>query len=299
MKYCDIEINENVYYDVKRIINEEYGIADTVSNATDDIIKCMFNRLRNGKNLQIIYKENNVKIITTDIQYTLGGHDINLVITIIDFPSEELKQTEDGKYVTDGGETDSTKNKITINGCSINMKIMNQRELYDTIQHELSHMYEDLNKADKHRDAFNEKDNKLYSNIVKTIFNDKYDQCNRSIAIGAYMCFQTEQTAFTNGLDAQLRNLNGMEKNYVIYKSEAWKMLQNLKLCIKYRELYIPFIEEVLHIPYEKYCKMTDKAYHDYARRIARVCYKYSVQNMLKEGKIPHFPFNVNKNRLI
>lgn len=43
--------------------------------------------------------------------------------------------------------------------------------------------------------------------------------------------------------------------------------MEKLEWAIKNREKYIDFIENVLNMPFTKYCKMTDKAYSNMQKK--------------------------------
>lgn len=275
-------IYEEVYKDVKQFINEENGIANFVYKTVDKTIKNFRNNLNKGDSFSIKQLYKGVKEVIVRVQFKIGQHLIDVDFKIIAFANKNLFLKYGDSLTIEGGGSDLGDNYIAVYSYSVDGNI-NYRTIYDTLQHEVSHIYETFKSNRENEKPINDKHLELYNKIQDIIQNgvnsDEYRIC-----LGLYMWFQTEQTAFANGLDGILRNSDGFDKNNLIYNSEAWHMLENAKWCIENCNRYKQFIETKIGIMLNRYITLIEQTYHNFTRRIARVCNKYSVSGQIREG---------------
>lgn len=291
-------ICEEVYHDVREMINEENGVAEFVYQLTSKVIKKLHKNIDNNQNISVKKIEKGVNEITAKLDFSVGEYTINAKIIINCFLDKETFTKYGKNFPLSGGSSDLELQSITAYTYAIDYNV-NYRTLYKTLQHEISHIYESFMADRQNKQPMNDKYLKLYNKITSAD-DGNLNPNERNIMIGAYMWFQTEQTAYANELDSEFRNMgDSYDKSYLVYNSTAWTMLETTKWCVEKDSEYKLFIERRLGIKYEKYHKMVEEAYHDFARRIARICCKYSMSQQIREGWMPYLSLEYKKYKLI
>lgn len=283
VKYNNINIYEEVYDDVSQLLQEEYGVARFVYSLTAKVIKQLHNNIENNKNLFIKRKLKGINEISTKIPINVGEYKVIVNIIINSFDNEDTFKEYVKGFTIGGGSSDLELQSLTAYTYAVEYNI-NFRSLYNTLQHENSHLYDAFMADRDNKQPMNNKYLDLYSKITE-LYSNKISSEERKILLGLYMWFQTEQTASANGLDAELTYFgDSYKKSYIVYNSETWKMLENIKWCLENDKHYQDFIVGKIGFTYEKYHKMIEEAYHDFSRRIARVCHKHSMSQRINEG---------------
>lgn len=250
------------------------GISYLVFLTADNAVKYLLENLQKGTNSQSTEINTNIKILTIKCYTTwYEKYNVEINFKIIDFPSREVMNNEKYKY----WEKDGTAKLTTINihAYSINKALTNESEIYGVVQHELSHVYENIRRHRNGKLNINNNYEERYKLIDSILFSNRYKQEEIDIAVGVYMTFKEEQTGILNELDGELRYRADIPIQSIVSNSNAFWLMEKLELAIKNREKYIDFIENVLNMPFTKYCKMTDKAYSNMQKKLMKIIYHY------------------------
>ena len=193
-----------------------------------------------------------------------------------------LRYNNSDKYAYNGktkyNSVDNTYN-IIIKSISINGHLKKD-SFEDTIQHELEHVFQ-MYMSNKNA-LFKNKD--LYEKIVFYINNDEsIDDFSKKVAYSLYICFNPEQDAIINGLDASLEYGYIDKVKHDLYKSYAYEMLLNLKETIKeIEEIDDEFdiksmnIKVYFNMGKDKVLHLLKQAESAFVRKIGRIVYKHS-----------------------
>ena len=280
MEKFDFSIINEAHSEISRLITEEYGVNRLVSEGQKTISDIVRKQLENEHLKQnkdgIYYKEYN---FPTNVFF---GVKLNMFFIIYYFENIEDYYNNSDKYAYNGktkyNSVDNTYN-IIIKSISINGHLKKD-SFEDTIQHELEHVFQ-MYMSNKNV-LFRNKD--LYEKIVFYINNDEsIDDFSKKVAYSLYICFNPEQDAIINGLDASLEYGYIDKVKHDLYKSYAYEMLLNLKEIIKeIEEIDDEFdiksmnIKVYFNMGKDKVLHLLKQAESAFVRKIGRIVYKQS-----------------------
>lgn len=239
---------------INQLIKEEYHISNAVCAFSEFLFDKIVDLCLQSKMKQI---SENARKSASILNYneTFDGSaldmeninfNINMQIDYYDFrdaPSyEEYKQTN--PIFNDASVMFRKRNKqnflIIINVIVIRVASRFSKELIDSIQHEVNHIYQQLYMGDKYPN------NVIYSDFYgRMISNPNLDE--RIIGFLLYMSDSSEQDSMINGLYAQCKmyhkdeNVNDIIKNSTLFRNIA-EIEQYIQYIQNNKEAFYPII---------------------------------------------------------
>lgn len=264
----------------REIICEALSVADKVITSSQTLGGFIIDM--NDKT-NPIGKVQNARFKKFAFYYDFMDEKILIVCYCYDYPSEELIPDE----MKTNGKTLPEEKKIVFRIVGSNSKI-DKRALFDTIQHELSHLYEM-----KHRNGVPYKNFNNYKIATNIMHSDNSSRIEWTISKCIYISYRFEQRAFANGLYQFIKQNGHFEDGYkdAIEESLAYKWYTYLLEYQVYIEDYINKYGSI-----EKYLKVYDKVNTAKLFRlisdsrkglihlIGRVVAKVKYDTMMKEG---------------
>lgn len=256
-----LEINHLINEEFNLVLNEENGVRFETECAADDVIEKIKNIYKTTSKIQ--YDFNNLKNYSGILSYTFKEKNITINYRIINFVNSETFIRFQSNYLL---SAEYNKEKETI---FINIALVNGNFLLETannsIQHELSHIFDRIKNNDI---IIPEKNEKLYKMAVSQCENP-VNELSYDLAMAVYISFKTEQIAMCNGLDAMLRKNN--DSLFDIRQTNEYHFLYYLKKVITNINDYKTLIIRLYKMTPEKMLKRLTTAYYDYLRRIGRI----------------------------
>lgn len=172
-----------------------------------------------------------------------------------------------------------------------NMSFEEELDLYDSVQHELEHAYQNI----KMGKGFGSQE--MYMYAIQHLFSD--DIYERSLANIVYVCTRSEQDAFINGAYAYVKsNWGPMPVDELMKKTEAYAWLQNLYKAVnvlkKNKTEIKPYIHPYTEIDgtfnYGKFMRIALKGIHEFEWKMARLVKGMKKRFLLEFNVHPQMP---------
>lgn len=251
---------------IKKIINEELGIALEVNNCSKEIFLSIVDDIKKQpveKNELCTVTNGIVKAIVNDVNFQVN-------YTYRNFFSKDFIENIDIDILTSGGSAFVNKNLIIcyVNLIGINGNI-NKLEAINTIQHEVEHIYQEIKSNQRIP-----KNDKKYAKMRTDL--EYGDEKHKKVAKLFYLCLKSEQEAFINGTYAwcMCDDIKSPPYTYKeIINSPAGK------LYIELKDLYLELIDDnemfsILKNEYKLSLIEIEKSIKQFLKRLGKVLIK-------------------------
>lgn len=262
-----LTITENQF---KQLLNEELGVSEMVADLSMSVYKKIEEEVKIKTDVEtsdFYSKWNN------SLTFDLFGGNVSCSITCYNFFTKEYYEYSG---VVSTGWSVYVSDKLFFMGLTIPM-ISGQivkSNVIDTIQHELSHLFEQKMMGKKYSDS------NIYS-FIKTNMESRNVIVSKTAQL-MYGCIKSEQDSYVNGLYAYLMAKPEMPSMEIIKKSECWILYE--KMCSIYNE----FCDEQDFIKELKKYKMTPekvmKLCDNFIKKIGKVLVKVKQDKYKKQG---------------
>jgi hypothetical protein len=286
---------------LNQFIVEELGISNEVTYEVLRISKEFIEKIESNKERNVINKD--IKSSINNFTTKIFNEKVFVTINSIYFLNQGIYQDyKDKGFVDDMGSSGvqifPNRNKKIIR-LSINCFIVNgvlQRGFYDTLQHEVSHIYQQL-KANKSYPITND-----YLKAKTIIYDSAKSNDEKNVALIIYFLGCGELTAYENGLYQFLKNSeDGYKDNSEImedvYNSSLYKFYQIADFCIT--NIDSPKIQNSLkdfRITKDKFLKMCHYTKWIIMKSIGRLIVKFKNDYMTEGRTCTYNPYTKLKN---
>lgn len=273
-------LEKKIYSIVRKAINEERGINDEVYNAANEILSLIRRdadmNINDGNYASVF--NGDAQVIRNEFSFDFAGEEISVVYNTYIFPSNEVYDSYKRMYPNQIMSATSQYKKDDAQIFVVYNYVENEgydESIYDRVQHELEHLYQEINKGG----TFPMTPLKKRVNVGLMRRKDK----NVFIASFILYCARDyEQDAFANGLYNWLMNGN-VDKNEVVRKSG---LVKYRRICLKYiSELETlsqeekDRVSEFLGISVDRVIKKGYNACTKMKNKANRIIYKYMEEN--------------------
>lgn len=300
-KIDSYELFETIEHNLKYSLIESGGISREVVWEVKRLKKVILDKLKNATHRII---GNGIGQEKVSFDENVFGTKYHFNISLINYRTRELWANEENKYRSQtGAEIDVNKHLLYLNIESINGQILS--ETFDnSLQHELQHYY-DINKSeyswateDTYSLALKLMDGE-YDNIIE---DDDIKNILYMIGVLLYASFKGEQSGYTNGLYASLKQKNvpktRVDVDNASRNDDTYKILLYIRLLssILNREdisdKVTKAIDYVNNHTTKKYTKeklsnMCLKVEHEFYKRVNRAKGEYISPNGVYEIVLP------------
>lgn len=204
------------------IINEEFGISNELDNKIEEIVRYIEDNINSAKTCNSTVTTNNTPKQYKKLYFINNFFGIDLPISAVLYIFENVDQykTWYNKTSMTGGFIDFRQGVIIYGGV-VNNKVC-FADLFDTIGHELEHVYQKVKAKKTQKDIEAEFFSNRNYNIAKSDLNRIDKPYNYNIATIIYIGNNSEQDAFINGLYQDVKwNKDKTNLNDIILNSEA------------------------------------------------------------------------------
>ena len=268
---------------VKKYINEELSIADTVKEMSDDIIIKIKEEL---KNIKTEKDKSNQGVYTSKfhINSEINGKKILVSGTYYNFLNNEVLQKVGNQYDIDYAASVCDGNGINfifIN-CYAISGTLQTKSLYGQIYHEVNHIYQGNCGSNVVTNNIKE-----YSIASGYIYSD--NPIDRALSNVIYLNYKFEQDGYINELYGYLKNFGPKPQWKNIYESSTYKAISDFENYIKYiteninNEELIYKCKEKYNLSPQRLIKLGHNSLDRIKRKIAKVLIKYN-NDMMNEG---------------
>lgn len=216
---------DNFILEIKQVIKEELSISNDVIYITNNLCDIIEKRLKNcDKSYDNTY---NCNFANGDFIYKILDYDFSINYTCYYCSNnQQIKSlSENNKIFATSSFTDKN---ITINFIIIQGQI-EEKSFYDSMQHEVEHMYQSIKKGEL---LIDDENDFRYKKIKYILANGTRNRFEYSIAICLYLSRSIEQDGFVNGLYNLLMKGNLQTIDEYLKQSDAYAYLYTLKLTI-------------------------------------------------------------------
>ena len=213
--------NLQILNTIKSVINEELGISDIVKEETikltNEIIKHLTGTIWVIDDYAIKHKTNN-------FNFKIFEKDILIKFDLINFRTvDNVTKLIENYDITSG--YNKHKNILYFTFIMYDGMI-DKRTFNDSIQHELTHIYQSLKRGNF---ILSDKNSNLYDKIVELSKINNLTKNQKNIVKALYLTFKIEQEAFVNGFYSYLINNQDEQLSLIISQSDAFKYLKLLE----------------------------------------------------------------------
>jgi len=221
-----VKINEElisnaVNNSLRKFLTEEQGIAILVDNESNRLAQIIRKDLKNAsvvKEVDYVKRSNNFSTVVFD-DFNLSVH-----YTFYNFQTFEAYERH-MEEIEFGGSSSFMEHTLSVNFLGISGEI-DGKSFFDSIQHELSHIYDSKMKGAslitaKRKDLYNLSVQKMHSKL-----NGGFDKLLGEIV---YFSFAEEQTAFVNGMYNLIMQDIFTQPMEILHQSDAYKALKRLE----------------------------------------------------------------------
>lgn len=270
--------NNAIMKDTLLILNEERGISDEVIRATKNIISKIprwIEKSIKGKD------DNGYVYYSFKTKERIFDFNINITFVIYDLTTQQYNRFVSDSYYNE------TKKELYIELVRVN-DIIDTNDAYETIQHELHHVYQEYVRNGK--PTLNKADETLYK-ISDNMIMDSNDVAYR-IGMIFYLSLKIEQEALGNGLYNILINNLDKEWKQTYMRSDVYKWMNFIKECVSVFDGKKEHIESILSyynvnkFNYEKLINLSNSIYDNLLRISVRIISLAKERYNLKEGII-------------
>lgn len=253
----------------KQLIKEELGISEEVANMAISV----YEQIENNKEKDEVESNDYFSKWVSSLKFNFLNCKVNCSITYYNYFSNEYYQYSNivstgwSVYVTD---------KLFFMGIIVPMVSGNivKDEVIDTIQHELSHIYEQKMMGKQYSQ------NKVYSSLKTNMYSDN-EIVNKAANL-VYGCIKSEQDGFVNGLYAYLMSQPELFSIETLKKSECWKLYEKMVSIYNENSNDSEFISELKK--YKFTLNKVDKLINNFITKIGRVIVKVKQDKYKKQG---------------
>lgn len=265
---------------ISNLLKEEYSVSEKVKyDAT-----CIVKKIKNGiakerKNEMTISNEPRITFRQGTEYYML--YDKKLTIHFQCYNFEDSKAFADYRFKVPYRIKNQYNRKAHILDVSVDAVkgYIIPQTLYDTVQHELEHSFQEENIGS----SFSDKP--LYI-IAKEFRKNSNTEAKKNVGEILYLTYQAEQDGFVNGLYALLKNNyegSKIQTSYVFEMSDIYGVLERMAELQTYivnnkdnKDLIeaIAELKKSSHIGYSRLITIIDDAIKRLRKKIARVIFK-------------------------
>lgn len=271
---------------IKNAINEEFGIADEVTDALytikEELKKSFKNEFEKPTRVHgITYRSGN-------FETNIFGEKLTVYWECYNYQNENLKNQHilpaTGRYIKkDGNETA----KLLLSMQALRGKI-NINKTLESTRHEIHHFYEDAKNGFK---PFQKRE--LYKYACDLMNSFHYTDIRHMIGNIIYISFEHEQRAFYNGAyEFLLANIDvAYNFNLKIQETQMFKHMEYLKECIeevenigqenweknKFIKDISSHLKDEYNITYDKLLKIAHKSLKNLSLKIGRAIIKAKI----------------------
>ena len=268
------------------IITEELHIANEVISIVNKLIKELNSSL---KETDVKIDENGYKFKQNRIQLKVLNTSLTLYYRCYYFKdAQQLIKYENNinQSCAYSARVNDRLSLINLTFYMVNGTLdkENKSELFDTMYHEVSHIYQQL-KMNKHY-GFNSDYNTAFNRIESSIPVEYY------VALVIYMFNSDEQIAYINGLYGFLSNeFSKTDSDIDIKRYKQSTVYKLLRQCYEAKEFFANNREETdeeldnYTISYERLLRICDETINSLERKIGRVLIKFFT-DLQKQGKL-------------
>lgn len=221
-------ISNAIRESIQKLINEELGISQEVSNAVKNIVEL----IKGDKNTMREKIEDGIFVNNGKITTGIFGYEFEVVYKIFSYRDFNLYFQKSGYFLNAFNSWSSFERK-TINIVSLSISgHIEENTFSDTLYHEIEHMYQT---------SISGKlllTNNAQYQMALSIVNDKNaSEWDRFLAQVVYYTRNEEHDAFVNGLYGQLIKSDAFNRfDDIIRQSDAYKIIGFLKSASKRME---------------------------------------------------------------
>lgn len=256
-------IKEDIFRDMNKILKEEMGVADKVITAAEEIERLITDDMKNRK------KEYNDMIKHNILVGNLVYRAFNSFNLTINYCFIYLKDLNDYVESKKNGFFDSNSGFKKIGHgkkakefamVSLNIPVISGKidygELFDSLQHEIEHIYQQSLKGDSYPNTG------LYAKNVSDFSTNENNTARHMVSYLMYLSNPYEQDAYANGLYSSIVNTYGEDKNKtfddLLKQSQAYDRLKKMKTYIE--QLSIQSMQEEVENVLKGYKKSMKKS---------------------------------------
>jgi len=276
-------IREIVKAELNRLLNEELSVSSIVTTATNNISKLIINKLS-----QVSVKQLDNKINYKETSFVVSVFNdvvLNIFVTRYDFLTVD-EYNENSKLINLGSFINIKNNTMVINFFTIKNKFDNEI-LYQSIQHELIHLYQQRLKGLSL--LSNDIDKSLYELAISNLASTDNGLVVSYLSKIIYYSYNFEQDAFVNGLYQYLLNHDKNKTGDIDYAdSPQYNSLVELKEAVNYikqlKDNDVNLTNSLLLFKKNKqwFIKRGELSIKRYLNKIGKVITKYK-QDITKE----------------
>lgn len=216
---------EQLYDDIKKVIQEELSIAIQVDNLADDLVTQIIKNIKTRKAENV---EPNVLCTNFTINTELEDTKISVAVQYYNFQTKEAYEEYKKYYYCNGGDSASQRRLsfIWVYCYGISGGI-NVNELKNVVHHEVEHIYQYI----KGKEIIS-KNLPLYNKARE--YSNSVDEFERAIATIIYNHYDFEQDAMVNGLYGYLKSYQTYANAWnAVKESEIYHILTAIAESIK------------------------------------------------------------------
>ena len=280
---------------LKEIIKEELGISYKVKNETDKLVKLLESKLERNKSFM---KNGLYKTYNEAFETECYGKKTYINYEIFNFSDRIKYEKFRGKQYD--GTSNFKGDELYLNLILTTLHGKLDKNSISTIQHELHHCYENVMRGDNKLIPTNKRE--LYDKIIEiiSIYNEETEHNNKekllySLSYVLYMCFESEQRAFMNNLDNDLKDCGHFWKNF-IDKTDIYKDLQQMRAILACVSKLKSLIEREIGISVEEYTQIIRDGITSLERKIGRIVAKNNI-NEIRDGSV-HVTINPKRDTI-
>lgn len=251
---------------LRKIIQEELGIATEVSKITEEVFQSILLDIRNRKpeKNEICFTKNGV------VECIINNTPFKVNYTCRNFLDKNVIDNFDIDYLTEGGTLFFNKNFfwVNVNLIAVNGTIFKQ-EAVNTIQHEMEHVFQQL-KCNKRIPS-----NDLKYAKIKTDLNGN-NTARKNVARLVYLTLKSEQEGFINGTYAwcMTNDLLSTPYTYDNIKNSPSGVLYN-EMVDLYNIVFNDIeMTNIIKTEYKLSKNKISKLIHDFLKRIGKILIK-------------------------
>lgn len=213
--------NLQILNTIKSVINEELGISDIVKEET---IKLTNEIIKHLTGIIWVIDDYAIKHKTNNFNFKIFEKDILIKFDLINFRTvDNVTKLIENYDITSG--YNKHKNILYFTFIMYDGMI-DKRTFNDSIQHELTHIYQSLKRGNF---ILSDKNSNLYDKIVELSKINNLTKNQKNIVKALYLTFKIEQEAFVNGFYSYLINNQDEQLSLIISQSDAFKYLKLLE----------------------------------------------------------------------
>lgn len=260
-------ITENQF---KQLLQEELCISEIVANTTISV----YNMIEESAKTKTD-KETNEHFSKWNfpVNFDFFGSKIDCSVTCYNYFSKEYFEYS---QITSDGWSVCLSNKLFFMGITVPMVSgqISRQEVMDTIQHELSHIYEQkmMGNAYSNNDAYS---------LLKTNMGSLNELISKTAKL-IYGCIKSEQSGFVNGLYAYLMSQPEIFSMETLKKSDCWKLYEDMISIYNQFSDNPEFVKELKK--YKMNLTKIEKLINNFINKIGKVVVKVKQDKFKKQG---------------